>query len=179
MSQTIGTPGHPATPDEVDLFDPATQEDWYPTYDLLREEAPIWQMPGTNVYVLTRFDDIQTVLRRTDLYLRGATENTPGQGMSARTHSIYAERGWPRVSYLAIDPPVHRRYRELVDPFFSVAGAERRRALIEGVVSELLDGIVDQGECEFVREFAIPLPVRVISTMMGFELDGARSRARC
>ena len=171
MSTTTGEPGHPATPDEVDFFDPATQEDWYPSYDLLREEAPIWRMPGTNVYVLTRFDDIQTVLRRTDLYLRGATEDTPSKGMTSRTLNIYAEKGWPRVSYLAIDPPVHRRYRELVDPFFSVAGAERRRALIEKVVDELLDDVIDRGECEFVQDFAIPLPVRVITTMMGFELE--------
>ena len=171
MSTTTSEPGHPATPDDVNFFDPATQEDWYPSYDLLREEAPIWHMPGTNVYVLTRFDDIQTVLRRTDLYLRGATEDTPSKGMTSRTLNIYAEKGWPRVSYLAVDPPVHRRYRELVDPFFSVAGSERRRSLIERVVNELLDEILDRGECEFVQDFAIPLPVRVITTMMGFDLE--------
>ena len=39
---------------DVDLFSPDTQEDWYPTYDLLREEAPVWRMPGTNTFVLTR-----------------------------------------------------------------------------------------------------------------------------
>ncbi len=170
MTATMGTPGHPASLDEVNLFDPATQEDWYPTYDLLREEAPIWQMPGTSVFVLTRFDDIQTVLRRTDVYLRGASEDTPGRGQSSRTAAIYAEKGWPRVAYLAVDPPVHRRYRELVDPFFSVVGAERRRRLIQGVVDELLDSLVARGECEFVRDFAVPLPVRVITTMMGFKL---------
>ncbi|MGI9053672.1 MAG: hypothetical protein ACR2HQ_13675 [Ilumatobacteraceae bacterium] len=49
-----GSPARPRTVDEVDLFDPATQEDWYPTYDLLRQEAPVWRLPGTNTYVLTR-----------------------------------------------------------------------------------------------------------------------------
>jgi cytochrome P450 len=168
---TTSTPGHPATVDEVDLFDPATQEDWYPSYDLLREEAPVWRMPGTDVYVLTRFDDIQTVLRRTDIYLRGASESTPGRGMSSLTAGIYAEKGWPRIGYLAVDPPVHRRYRELVDPFFSVLGAEKRRDLIVRIVNDLIDTFADDGESELVRQFAIPLPVRVITTMMGFRLE--------
>jgi len=165
------TPGHPSGVEEVDLFEPATQEDWYPTYDLLREEAPIWRMPGTDVYVLTRFEDIQTVLRRTDVYLRGASEATPGSGMSSRTAAIYREKGWPRLAYLAVDPPVHRRYREIVDPFFSVGGAERRRDLITGVVHDLLDAMIERGGCEFVQDFAMPLPVRVITTMMGFRLE--------
>jgi cytochrome P450 len=163
-------PGHPRTVDEVDLFDPATQEDWYPTYDLLREEAPVWQMPGTDTYVLTRYDDISYVLRRTELFARGASERTPGRGMSPRTHAIYAEKGWPRIGYLAIDPPVHRKYRELADPFFSVLGAEKRRDLITGIIHRLVDDIAPKGECEYVRDFAMPLPVEVITTMMGFEL---------
>ena len=163
-------PGRPRTVDEVDLFDPATQEDWYPTYDLLREEAPIWRMPGTDTYVLTRYEDIQQVLRRTDTFRRGADERTPGRGMSTRTAAIYADQGWPRAAPLAVDPPVHRRYRELVDPFFSVQGAERQRRLVTGVVDALLDDLAGCTEMEYVVDVAIPLPVRVITTMMGFEL---------
>src|SRR6187551_2587107 len=100
MAQTDTGPrgGHPTSLEEVDLFDPATQEDWLPTYDLLREEAPVWRMPGTDTFVLTRFDDISYVLRRTDVFRRGASESTPGRGMSARTHEIYVANGWPRVS---------------------------------------------------------------------------------
>ena len=168
--------GRPRTLDEVDLFDPATQEDWYPTYDLLREEAPVWRMPGSDTYVLTRYEDVNHVLRRTDTFLRGADERTPGRGMSSRTAAIYAERGWPRMTPLALDPPVHRRYREIADPFFSVQGAERQRDLITGIVDELLDGIGHRGEpfshqMEYVADFAIPLPVRVITTMMGFRTE--------
>ncbi|CAN5687779.1 MAG: cytochrome P450 [Ilumatobacteraceae bacterium] len=168
---TTAPPGHPQTVDDVDLFDPATQEDWYPTYDLLREQAPIWRMPGTDTYVLTRYEDVNHVLRRTETFLRGADERTPGRGMSARTAAIYAEQGWPRMAPLAVDPPVHRRYREIADPFFSVQGAEQQRALITGIVDELLDGVAGRGEMEYVVDVAIPLPVRVITTMMGFRTE--------
>jgi cytochrome P450 len=170
-TETQPVRGRPTSLDEVDFFDPATQEDWVPTYDLLREQAPVWQMPGTNTFVLTRFEDISYVLRRTDIFLRGASEDTPSRGMSAVTAAIYAEKGWPRMAPLAIDPPLHRKYREIVDPFFSVLGAEKQRSLITGIVNDLLDGLVDRGECELVQDFAIPLPVRVITTMMGFDLN--------
>ena len=102
---------------EVNLFDPAVQEDWYPTYDLLRDEAPVWKMPGTNMYVLTRFDDVQYVLRRTDLFGRGVgitvSGPTPGT-IQYEAAKYYEEHGWPRQMPLAVDPPVHRKYRELV-----------------------------------------------------------------
>jgi len=39
----------------VDLFDPEVQENWYPAYDLLRSQAPVWQMPGTNTFVVTSY----------------------------------------------------------------------------------------------------------------------------
>ena len=92
--------------------------------------------------------------------------------MTSRTLNIYAEKGWPRVSYLAVDPPVHRRYRELVDPFFSVAGSERRAPADRAASSTSCSTRSSTGgECEFVAGLRHPAPVRVITTMMGFDLE--------
>lgn len=165
----VGTPGHPTSPDEIDFYDPATQEDWYPTYDVLREQAPVWQMPGTNTFVLTRHADIAHVLRRIDIFLRGASAATPSSGAAVKTREIYESKGWPRRTVLGSNPPEHRTYRDIVDHFFTVAGAETRRPLIEGIVDDLISAVEARGECEFVRDFAVPLPVRVITAMMGFE----------
>ena len=165
------TPGHPTTLDEVSFYDPATQEDWYPTYDLLRDQAPVWQMPGTNTFVLTRHEDIALVLRRIDIFLRGASAATPSSGAATRTREIYEAKGWPRRTVLGSNPPDHRKFREIVDPFFTVAGAEKRRPLIEGIVDDLIGAMAPRGECEFVRDFAMPLPVRVITAMMGFRAE--------
>jgi cytochrome P450 len=110
-------------------------------------------------------------MRRNDLFLRGASETTPSAGASTRVRDIYATKGWPRKTMLGSNPPEHRKYREIVDPFFTVAGAERRRDLITGVIDELLDAVVHDGGCEFVRDFATPLPVRVITEIMGFRRE--------
>jgi cytochrome P450 len=72
---------------------------------------------------------------------------------------------------LGFDPPVHRCYRDMVDHFFSVAGAETRRPLITQMATELIDGWVDEGEVEFMEAYATPLPARVIATMMGLPLE--------
>ena len=55
----------------IDLFDPAVQEDWYPAYDELREHAPVHRLPGSSMYVLTRYEDVAHVSRRTDLFANG------------------------------------------------------------------------------------------------------------
>jgi cytochrome P450 len=168
----VNTPLHPPlTPADVDLFAPATMEDWYPAYDVLREQAPVWQMPGTRTYVLTRYEDVAEVLRRTDVFGRGGARDAPARSIPERVAEIYRRDGWPRVTYLATEPPVHRQYRDLVDHFFTPAGADRRRPLIQSIVDHLLGTVAPLGRCEFMASFAVPLPVRVITEMMGFPAE--------
>ena len=155
--------------EDVDLFAPATQGDWYPTYDLLREEAPVYRIPGTDTYVLTRYEDVAWVSRRTDLFLNGPAPSA-ALVKDEEAMRIYRERGRVRRTILGTDPPVHRRYRDLVDPFFNPRGAERRRGLIAGAVDELVDAWIDRDGIDFVTDFALPLPVRIITEMLGFDV---------
>ena len=123
---------------DVDLYAPATRQDWYPAYDELREEAPVHCMPGTSTYVLTRYEDVAWVSKRTDLFANGPA---PGAALllDAEALRIYREQGRFRRVPLSTDPPLHRRYRALVDPFFSTRGAEQQRPLITRVVDDLID----------------------------------------
>ena len=50
------------TPNHIDLFDAETQEDWFPTYRELRDEFPVYQIPGSKIFVLTRYEDVMQVL---------------------------------------------------------------------------------------------------------------------
>jgi cytochrome P450 len=59
---------------DVDLFAPATQEDWYPTYQYLRDFEPVYQIPGTNEFVITRYDDIMHVLRHQRTFPTGSSK---------------------------------------------------------------------------------------------------------
>ena len=72
---------------------------------------------------------------------------------------------------LQIDPPDHVRYRRILDPLF----APRQMALLEdsvvGLVHELVDRFVADGECDLVPSFTIPLPSQVFLTLLGLPLD--------
>jgi cytochrome P450 len=149
--------------DDINLFDPATQEDWFPTYRRLRDEAPVYRVPETELYVVTRYADVMHVLRHQDVFPTGTSIYR-----SSAAREVYERRGWSRITPLSINPPEHRHYRAIVDPHFDAQGAERWRPEIERVIEELLTAVEGEGHCELVSAFALPLPVRIITRMLGF-----------
>lgn len=158
-----------ASTNDVDLFDPATQQDWYAAYDRLRAEAPVFRIPGSTTYVVTRYADVLHVLRHQDVFPSG----TGLTGRSSPATAVYAARGWQRLAPLGVNPPEHRHYRALVDRFFDLAGAERYRSRIQGVIDDLLDEMVrgGGGKADYMQAFALPLPVRMITTILGFPVS--------
>jgi cytochrome P450 len=164
------TNGTMARLEDVDLFDPATQQDWYPTYEVLRAEAPVFQVPGMQMYVLTRYEDIQHVVRHPELYANGAGDGSPLIA-DRDAQRIYEEEGWRHIVPLSTDPPVHRKYRALVDPFFTPAALEAWRSEVTSLARELVAGFAAREDVEIVADFAVPFPVTVITRMLGFPLE--------
>ena len=72
---------------------------------------------------------------------------------------------------IEIDPPHHRKYRNIVDPLFCPAGVKTLEGLIRKRASDLIDEIVDKGGCEFTEDFGRPLPVSVFLDIMGLPQD--------
>ena len=48
--------------DSIDLFDPDIQENWFPAYKTLLEEAPVYRIPGSTTFVITKYEDILTIV---------------------------------------------------------------------------------------------------------------------
>jgi len=70
-----------------------------------------------------------------------------------------------------IDPPAHRKYRNIVDPLFCPAGVKQLEGLIRQRANDLIDAFVDKGECQFTTAFGRPLPVSVFLDIMGLPQD--------
>ena len=158
---------------ELDLYDPATQQDWFPTYRRLRDEQPVYKVPGVNMYVVSRYDDVMYVLRHQDIFPTGV-----GGSRSEAARKVYADTGWGRMTPLSTNPPEHRQYRSLVDGYFDERGSQRWLPDIEATVHELIDGFVAHRSVEFVAGFALPFPVRMITRILGFpEVDSPRLKA--
>ncbi|MGB7052900.1 MAG: cytochrome P450 [Acidimicrobiales bacterium] len=72
---------------------------------------------------------------------------------------------------LQVDPPIHRKYRRLLDPIFAPRQMNAREPDITKMVNERIDTFIDRGECEFGAEFAIPLPSSVFLLLVGLPLS--------
>lgn len=65
------------------------------------------------------------------------------------------------------DPPDHRRYRALVEGAFRAQPLEERLPVMRDIARDIMDAVVDRGECEFVNDVAIQLPLRVMCAILG------------
>jgi len=165
--------------EDVDLFDRAIQENWFPAYETLLKESPVYQIPGTTVYVVCKYDDILGVVNDPATF-SNQPEEYGGEPLiehkKARQYYIdYGlgrETGRTRWPLLGMDPPDHKKYRKLIDKhMLSKSVLRRTKPYIEQVVDELIDGFMSTGRIEFVKEFATPLPVTIITAMIGFPLE--------
>ena len=68
------------------------------------------------------------------------------------------------------DPPEHRGYRSLIEGPFRLRALEARKEPMRRAAREIVDAVIEHGECEFVRDIAMQMPMRVM-----FELLGVRA----
>lgn len=153
--------------DTLNFFSPEVQECPFAIYRQLQEEAPVWQIPGTNMFLVTRFNDVREIIRDPERFSSsfGSLLNA-GSGAQA-VNEIY-EQGYPMVeTLLTLDPPRHRVYRNLVNKVFSNKRVESMRPYMEQMTNELIDGWIDEGEVDLMNRLAVPLPLYVIADQLG------------
>ncbi|MBT7369506.1 MAG: cytochrome P450 [Gammaproteobacteria bacterium] len=157
---------------EFSLVDPAISSEPWGFYKLLQEEDSVYQMPETGAFVITRYDALRQVLRDPETFSSDVRAATIGQFADLQQSILKEGGGWEHVQTLQrTDPPVHSRYRKLLDRVFTI---KRVRALlphIEDVVNELIDDFIDQGECEFNNDFAMQMPGIIVAEQLGLDRD--------
>jgi cytochrome P450 len=150
----------------VDLFSAETQEDWYPTYQYLRDEQPVYRVPGTDDYVISRYHDIMHVLRHQKTFPTGASKRR-----SVAAQQVYDRGGWERMTPLGTNPPIHRAYRELVDRLVGGDGLVQWRGFVEESIDLLFATFERAGQVEWISQYSSKLPSRVITGMLGLPLE--------
>ncbi|GHD52800.1 cytochrome P450 [Thalassobaculum fulvum] len=138
-----------------DLMDPAVHADPYPTYRWLRDNAPVYRVPGAPLWVVSRYADVERILHDHQTF-------SSDLGMKV-----------PLMSMVMKDPPDHTRLRQTVNRAFTPRNIQHLAPRIEAIAEDLASGLA--GPCEFVQAFANPLPVTVICEMLGVPL---KQRAR-
>ncbi|MFN3231996.1 MAG: cytochrome P450 [Alphaproteobacteria bacterium] len=159
---------------DYSLTDPAVQECPYPFYSAMRREQPVYRMPETGFYIVSRYDDLKHVLRDTETFSNrfSAAREEAIEAHKSPISEMYRTRGWQTVPALQqTDPPVHTRFRRPIDRTFTASRVREMVPYIDGIVSDLIDGFIDQGETDFVESFAVPLPCYVIADQFGVPRD--------
>jgi cytochrome P450 PksS len=151
----------------LDTSDHAFRANPYPTYARLRRTAPLARtklpMVGPG-WVLTRYDDVAAALKD-PRFSNDSRQAAAGTGPSPK---------WlPRVfrtlqsSMITVDDPEHARLRNLVHQAFTPRRIQALAARIEAIVDELLDAAGRKRQVDLLADFALPLPLIVISEMLG------------
>ncbi|CAN5367483.1 cytochrome P450 [soil metagenome] len=150
---------------EFNPFDPETLQCPFPHYAQMRDEAPVMKVEGIGLYLVTRYDLVLEVVRDPATYsskFGGASMPLPLEDR-AKLAEAMAE-GYPRIpTMLTADQPEHTRYRRLVAKAFSPREIAALEPEIREITIELIDSWIDRESIEFVEDFGVPLPVRVIA----------------
>jgi cholest-4-en-3-one 26-monooxygenase len=152
---------------DLDAFERGVPHEWF---RLLRREAPVhWheEPAGPGYWCITRYRDLKRISR------------DPSTFSSERKGTLLREPepgGLPLIQSIMInmDPPRHRRYRGLVNRAFTPRMIEGLRPRVVELVDEIIDAVIEAGECDFVEGLAAPLPMLVICEMMGVPAEDRR-----
>lgn len=129
----------------------------YPLYAQWRAEQPIWWADDVQGWVLSRYDDVRSVLKDPANY---SSEVAP-----ARSESTLS------LPLLHDDPPRHTSLRAIVNRSFTSRVMKQMEAEIETVVDQLLDDIDVARPVDIAEALTIPLPVALISHFMGIPFE--------
>src|SRR3984885_11945310 len=158
-----------------DLLRPDIIANPYPVFRRLRLEDPIHEDPTGEGWIISRYDDVAFVLADR----RFSAERTLPQGAESAGAQVNSVQAALARQMLFLDPPDHTRLRTLFAKAFTPNRVESLRPQILEMTTDLLDAAQDAGGCiDFIRDFAIPLPVTVIAQMLGVPVaDRDRLRA--
>lgn len=168
----------PETLDDINFLDVGLQNCPYHAYQKLRDEAPVWLDPKTGFYVITRFDDMRNILLDPKNFINGA-QGSNGNARSAideeraaRMHKIYETKGWvPEPTLAGRDDPNHKQMRAMFNEAFRPARIKALDPLVESTARKLIGAFIDDGHCDWVHQFAVPLPLTIIGHIMGVEKE--------
>jgi len=157
-----------AAPEVVtDLAEPVMFSDPFPRYAQLRREAPVSiaqsGLARGRAYLVSRYDDVLQV--HTDpRFSSDIIKNGPGGRMLR-----YAPRVFRLLtdSMVFKDDPEHNRLRGLVSQAFTPRRVQQMSDSIERIVDELAGRLAQRDTVDLIEDFAVPLPLSVVSEMLG------------
>jgi cytochrome P450 len=153
----VATPAHVPNDLVVDFdyhSDRTFLADPFAGFDRVRGRRVFFSPRYGGYWVLTRYDDIRAVFQDPATF-------------SSRDVAIPTGHFPRTLRPLALDPPDHGVYRQILASAFSPGAALRREAEVRAICRSIIETFAGAGRCDLVRSFAKPLPTTIFVAMMG------------
>ncbi len=157
----------------IDLLSPACFAAGHPLkqYEWLRNNAPVYwheEPNGPGFWAVTRYDDVYHVDRSFQTF---SSEPT------IMIQDPLSEQQGAFGSYkmmLMMDPPQHTAFRKLIRNEFTVPVSADRTTRMNVLARQIVDEVIERGDCDFAEQIAGEMPSYVIAELMGLPLDDGR-----
>jgi cytochrome P450 len=121
-----------------------------------RARCPVGWSEADDSWIVSTYDECYQVLRDHDAYSSEAYVNRSDA---------------PPLLVLGQDPPIHTKYRRLLNPWLSPSVADRLLPKMEEYSTGLLDRVVAKGECDLVLDYGNPFPALIVLELVGLPTD--------
>jgi cholest-4-en-3-one 26-monooxygenase len=154
---------------DIDLTDskayvPGVPHEWFA---FLRKNAPVWwqeEKNGPGFWAVTGYDDCNTVNRDYSLF----SSHAKGSLLFDMDEEQLAQQ---QLLMLNMDPPIHTRYRRLVNKGFTPRVVNALHDQIHGATDAIIDDVIEAGRADFVTDISAELPLVVIADLLGVPND--------
>ena len=163
--------------DSVDFFtDQDLVNDPFPYYEYMRDKSPVVVTDQYNgLVVVTGYDETAAIFRDNETYSAVNTTTGPflpfadplvGDDVS-EIIATNRDRVPGALDMVTMDAPQHTRERSLLNRLMTPKRLKENEEFMRGLADRLLDGIADQGSCEFIKTFSQPFSMLAVADVLG------------
>lgn len=160
----------------LDYNSPAVIADPYPFYAYLRAEQPVYRVPGTTDYMITRYEDVKWGLTDANLF---SNRRHMLKELDPDVSAIAKTQRYPSPRILAdADAPIHTGFKAIVQQPFTPKRVRGYEVDIQNACNELVDALVGKGSADICEDFAYPLVLRTLGRIQGLPAEKLESFAQ-
>jgi len=151
------------------FFEPQVIADPFDYYRVWLPKSPVVQL-SEGMFLVLSYDLCAQATGDVETFSNNFQGTLSGAMAEDSDVAAILVQGWPQVdTLLTADPPVHTRFRKLVNLAFSMKRVAAIEEDMRRVVIDLIEKMAAKGEADFVSDFGIPLPVAMIASQIGME----------
>ncbi|MDG2333737.1 MAG: cytochrome P450 [Myxococcota bacterium] len=123
----------------------------------LRENAPVFWSEKTDAFIITRFEDVVHASKNNDVFCSG--------------EGVLPGKLSPKIGLIDEDEPRHGEMRGLINRGFTPRMVRKWEEVFQKITDEAINEVANKGECDFVEDIAVPLPLILIAEMIGIRKE--------